>query len=74
MLKLTPVLILLTLSTTGCASTAIFDRRACPTIVEYSKHQQVQLADELKAAGPTLKGAFVDYGKLRDKVRACRLG
>jgi hypothetical protein len=42
--------------------------------MEYTKAQQAQMAKELTAAGPAIQGAMVDYGKLRDKVRACRGG
>lgn len=61
----------LTLLISGCG-TATFDPRACPVERTYSQAEQLKLADELKAAGPTVKSAFVDYGKLRDKARACR--
>lgn len=55
----------------GCA-TATFDPRACPVEKTYSAAEQTKIADELKTSGPALKSAFVDYGKLRDKARACR--
>lgn len=65
------VLTTLALSISGCA-TGIFDPRACPREKAYTRAQQVAIADELKSAGPALKGAMVDYMKLRDKARACR--
>ena len=65
------VLIPLTMLISGCV-TAVFDPRACPVERPYTRAQQVTLADELKKAGPAVKSAFVDYGKLRDKARACR--
>jgi hypothetical protein len=55
----------------GCAA-AVFDERACPREKQYTKAQQTALADDLAKAGPALKGAMVDYLKLRDKARACR--
>lgn len=63
--------ILLTPLLTGCASTT-FDARACPTERQYTKEEQARLADEYAKAGPALQGAMIDYGKLRDKSRACR--
>lgn len=61
----------LALLISGCA-TATFDPRACPVERTYSAAEQLTLAEELKAAGPAVKSALVDYGKLRDKARACR--
>jgi hypothetical protein len=55
----------------GC-ETAVFDARACPKEKPYSRAFQNQLADELPKAGPAIREAMVDYGKLRDKARACR--
>lgn len=55
----------------GCA-TAPFDKRACPVESTYTKAEQVALADALRSAAPVIRSAFVDYGKLRDKARACR--
>jgi hypothetical protein len=57
----------------NCAG-ANFDERLCPREQEYSREQQIKMADELNKAGPTLRMAFRDYGKLRDKARACREG
>jgi hypothetical protein len=57
--------------TSGCA-TAVFDKRACPKEKEYTREQQTRIADALVRADPVLKSAMVDYGKLRDKARACR--
>lgn len=64
-------LMTLSLLISGC-ETAVFDARACPTEKTYTKQQQIKIAEELKKAGPALQGAIVDYGKLRDKARACR--
>jgi hypothetical protein len=59
------------MSTSGCA-TAVFDPRACPVERSYTRAEQTQLANELAKSGPAVKSAMVDYGKLRDKARACR--
>lgn len=67
------VLIPLTMLTSGC-ETAVFDARACPREKPYSREFQNRLATELRTAGSVLKEAMMDYGKLRDKVRACRGG
>ena len=64
-------LIALTLLTSGCV-TAVFDARACQTERKYTRAQQVAIADELKKSGPAIKSAIIDYGKLRDKAKACR--
>lgn len=64
-------LTLLTLPLAGC-ETAVFDARACPTERVYTKAQQDAIAAEYVKSGPAIKGAIVDYGKLRDKARACR--
>lgn len=66
------VLMTLSLLTSGCATTAVFDARACPVEKKYTKAQQTKIANEMKAAGPAIQGAIIDYGKLRDKARACR--
>ncbi len=71
MQKSTLALILTATLLGGCA-TATFDKRACPREQQYSKQEQSQLADELDKAGPMTKRAIRDYGKLRDKTRACR--
>lgn len=64
-----PVLLLLA----GCASeVAVFDARACPREKVYSKAQQAKMADDLAKSPPSIRNAFVDYLKLRDKARACR--
>lgn len=65
------VLIPLTMLLTNCAET-VFDPRACPKERVYTAAEQSALAVELPKAGPAIKGAMVDYGKLRDKTRACR--
>lgn len=55
-----------------CGDFANFDPRACPRERAYSKQQQAQIADDLKKSPQSVRGAFVDYGKLRDQARACR--
>lgn len=64
-------LTLIGMSMTACVQ-ANFDSRVCPREASYTKAQQTQLADELKVAGPMTRQAIRDYGKLRDKARACR--
>lgn len=48
----------------------------CPAIVEYSRAFQMRAADELIAALDAefvaLPQMMVDYGQLRDRLRACR--
>ena len=65
------VLIPMTMLISGC-ETANFDPRSCPTEKVYSREFQRQLADELKKSGVAVHEAIRDYGKLRDKARACR--
>lgn len=71
MIKSIVAVILLTTSTAGCV-TAVFDERACPRERDYTAEEQAQIGKELRLAGPHVRSAFVDYGKLRDKSRACR--
>ena len=66
-----PVLTILLLLLSGCA-TGVFDPRACPQERKYTQVELNRLADEVDRAGPATKSAMVDYGKLRDKARACR--
>lgn len=69
MLKALPIVLLLA----GCAGeTAVFDARACPKEQAYSKAQQTKMADDLANTPASIRRAMTDYGKLRDKVRACR--
>jgi hypothetical protein len=56
----------------SACSTTVFDPRGCPREKEYTKAEQARLAAELPKAGPALQAAMVDYGRLRDKARACR--
>lgn len=67
------MLVLMTLSPlmSGCAGTT-FDPLACPVEKTYTAEEQAQLRAELPTAGPAIRGAMIDYGKLRDKARACR--
>lgn len=64
-----PILLLMLLG--GCA-TAIFDKRACPPVKNYTKAQQAEFLKDLGNTPTSIQGAMVDYGKLRDKARACR--
>jgi hypothetical protein len=49
-----------------------FDERACPQEKKYTKAELNSLADAVEKAPAVIKGAMSDYGKLRDKARACR--
>ena len=53
---------------TGSSSTA------CPPIKEYTREQQVQVADELKLLPPDNQTSefMKDYSQLREQIRACR--
>ena len=68
-----PALALALLS--GCATAGSnVSPVACPELVAYSPAFQDRLADEVATlpAGAALITAMVDYGALRDQVRACR--
>lgn len=49
---------------------------ACPPVPVYDQEFQTRLADELDALplGSALGAAMVDYGRLRNQLRACRAG
>lgn len=55
----------------SCAH-SVFDERACPNERRYTKAEQQQFLDDMPSAPPSIQSAMVDYGKLRDKARACR--
>lgn len=64
---------LLALLLTGCAGeVAVFDARACPREKAYSRAELARQADAFPRSPPVIQRAMTDYGKLRDKVRACR--
>lgn len=70
-MKFIPMLALLVLS--GCVTdNAVFDPRGCPREKTYTAEQQTQIANDLKKTPRSVKSAMIDYGKLRDKARACR--
>lgn len=71
LMKSTVALMILAPLISGC-ETANFDARGCPQERNYTREEQAAIADQLKLAGPAVKSAMVDYGKLRDKARACR--
>lgn len=62
----------LALMLAGCATDTVFDPRACPVEKQYTLEEQKQMAADLPKAPPSIQTAIVDYGKLRDKARACR--
>lgn len=55
----------------SCAGTR-FDPRGCPTEKKYTKAEQEQFLRDLPKSPKSVQDAFVDYGRLRDKARACR--
>lgn len=55
----------------SCAS-SVFDARACPNERVYTGAEQRAMLAALPKTPPIVKQAMVDYGKLRDKARACR--
>lgn len=76
MLNRKPRLIALAIATalsTAC-STTVSKPSACPHIVAYSDQFQDKLAAEVKALreDSALVVAMVDYGRLRNEIRACR--
>jgi hypothetical protein len=46
---------------------------ACPPVVEYSRAEQVRVAEEVAALpeGAQIVGWFAHYALLRDQARAC---
>ena len=60
---------------TGCAGVSSDTvPSACPPVVEYSRAEQVRVADELAALpeGAAIAEWLADYAVLRDQARACR--
>lgn len=68
----TTLAVMLGLMLAGCAAPAVFDKRACPVERTYTKAEQAQLGRDMQDTPASIQGAMVDYGKLRDKSRACR--
>ena len=61
---------------TGC-TTAGFEQAgpdACPPVVDYSRAEQVRVAEEVAALpkGAVIVGWLADYTVLRDQARACQ--
>jgi hypothetical protein len=56
----------------ACLTTSVVDPRACPREEVFTKAEQARLAAEFRKSGPAMRAAIRDYGKLRDKARACR--
>jgi hypothetical protein len=60
---------------TGCAG-AGFERAGgvCPPVVDYSRAEQAQVADELAALpeGAVIGEWLADYAVLREQARACQ--
>jgi hypothetical protein len=66
------LLALLAMSPSACGT--VPSDVACPSLPKYSKELQAKAADELDAMpeDSVIAGVFiVDYGRMRDGVRAC---
>lgn len=64
------------LALSGCAGTKPM-KVICPTLVTYTKEEQLQLANELLAIGDDKVMIFKtesNYKGLRDQTRACQAG
>ena len=60
---------------TGCGTVGFeAGTGACPPVVEYSRAEQAQAAEEIAALpnGALIIGWLSDYALLRDQTRACR--
>ncbi|WGG59346.1 hypothetical protein [Brucella intermedia] len=70
------VLVIVTISLTGCATVASDLRitTICPPVVEYSREFQARAADELDLLpeGSALAEMLADYSVMRDQARSCR--
>lgn len=65
-----------TISLTGCAGVGSEGPlSACPPVVEYSREEQVRVAEELAALpeGALIVGWMADYAVLRDQARRCHI-
>lgn len=70
------VLVIVTISLTGCATVAS-DLRVttiCPPVVEYSREFQARAADELNLLpeASAVQDMLTDYAVVRDQLRACK--
>lgn len=67
-------LVVATLFLSGCAGVG-FDAPSggCPPVVEYSRAEQVRVADEVAALpdGAVIVEWLADYAVLREQARAC---
>ena len=67
-------LVIATSSLTGCARVGSEGLpSACPPVVEYSRSEQVRVAEEIAALpeGARIVDWLADYAVLRAQVRAC---
>ena len=66
---------LATIWLSGCATVSSDGRavRACPPVVEYSRLEQVRVAEEIAALphGALIVSWLADYAVLRDQARMC---
>ncbi|WP_372675081.1 hypothetical protein [Aquicoccus sp.] len=68
-------LVIVTLFLSGCAGVdSDAPPGVCPPEVQYSRAEQVRVADEMAALpeGALIVEWLTDYAVLRDQVRACR--
>lgn len=65
------------ISLSGCAE-RVYETRLevfCPSLIEYSRQFNLELADEIQRLSPwnqRIPEAFADYVELRDQIRACQ--
>lgn len=68
-----PLLVIVTLSLTACATAPSRPSVVCPPVVAYDHDFQARLADDIQRLPPgaALERAMLDYARLRDQARAC---
>lgn len=66
----TIALTVIALSIAGCGT--VVDPRLCPVERKYTRAEQDQFLADFDKTPESIQGVLVDYGKLRDAVRACR--
>ncbi len=62
------------ISLSSCAKVGSDRAAACPPVVEYSRAEQMQVAEEFAALPKNARIVdwLADYAVLREQVRACR--
>jgi hypothetical protein len=68
-----PLLVIVTLSLTACATALSRSSVVCPPVAAYDRAFQTRLATEIERIPPgaALERAMLDYARLRDQARAC---